>query len=352
MSLTKYSNRIIPLLDPLVRVSRVSSHRNRGELPRALERLFWTFMPAAADSDHRSITAAAWFRAVRNSLLCFLSLCLFGQPRSSWAQLPDNPTPKTSGELPFTFSSGFLIIVEGQIGSLKKLKFILDTGTTRSIVDRRVAEKLRLPLYPRRMFDVDKFFDVSWAVFPEVAFGPVSAANVSLSVADLALFSTLVRHVDAVIGADLLSRNSFTIDYDRKKVLFRSAERAAPDDPGKLDPPLLTVEIQVQGQSVHLLVDTGFPEVLLFEDRVLKHITRLKSEHATREFSVAGRLRVRRVSLPSVRLGTTEASLRVLLAKGPPDSILPGVDGLLGTAVLKARRININIATQTLDWEN
>jgi len=352
MSPAEYRGRIISLLGAFFALVRRSNAKKQVEFRVASGRLFRALMQTAARPVPGGATTAVRMSAARIALSCVVSTAWFFLPCLALAQQGDMPATIAGGELPLSLSNGFLIVVEGHIGSLSKLKFILDTGTTRSIVDRKVAEELQLPRYPRRMFDIDKFVDVDWAVFPEVQFGPVQVENASLSVADLALFSTLASHVDGLIGADLLSLNSFTIDYDQKKVVFRSLERAASDDLRKLHPPLLTVGMQVQGQLVHLLVDTGFPEILVFEDRLLKRITQLKSEHATGEFSVAGRLLVRRVTLPAVQLGTTRASFRVLLAQGPPDKIMPGVDGLLGTAALKARRINVNFVTQTFDWEN
>ena len=44
-------------------------------------------------------------------------------------------------ELPFKISHGFLIVVEGQVG-FQQAQMILDTGTSHTIVDRRVAQKL------------------------------------------------------------------------------------------------------------------------------------------------------------------------------------------------------------------
>jgi predicted aspartyl protease len=269
--------------------------------------------------------------------------------RAACAQPEARPQSVVSA-LPFKLSSGFLIVVEGSIGSLNKLKFILDTGMTRSVVDRRIAEKLQLSLDPRQMFDFDRILNIQSAVFPQVQFGPVRAESLLMSVGKLADFSTLASHVDAVIGSDLLSLSDITIDYGAKRLLFRSAENALSDASLNSNPVSLTVELQVQDRPVRLLVDTGFPEILLFEDRVRRDIPELKIEDASDPFIIAGRLRAQRVTLPSVDPRITNAGLRVLLAQGPPDTVLPGVDGLLGTAALKARRVHMNFATKTLDW--
>jgi Aspartyl protease len=61
-----------------------------------------------------------------------------------------NLTTATSknSELPFRVSSGYLIEVEGRIGTQNGLKFLLDTGATISIVDSRIADKIKLERRP------------------------------------------------------------------------------------------------------------------------------------------------------------------------------------------------------------
>src|SRR6516162_6080235 len=51
-------------------------------------------------------------------------------------------------EILFELSHSFLIVVRGRLGPLDSLKFILDTGTSRSVVDRKTAEKLDLQRHP------------------------------------------------------------------------------------------------------------------------------------------------------------------------------------------------------------
>ena len=52
----------------------------------------------------------------------------------------------TNLTMPFELVAGFLVVVDGQIGNLNGLKFILDTGATHSLIDQKVADRLQLPL--------------------------------------------------------------------------------------------------------------------------------------------------------------------------------------------------------------
>jgi hypothetical protein len=75
-------------------------------------------------------------------LACFLASCLLLNATCTRAEQSDCTETTARAGLPFKLSDGLLIVVEGRIGTLGKLKFILDTGATRSVVDRKVADKL------------------------------------------------------------------------------------------------------------------------------------------------------------------------------------------------------------------
>src|SRR5215472_17814717 len=47
-------------------------------------------------------------------------------------------------DIPFELQNGYLIVVRGSIGKLKNLSFVVDTGSSRTIVDERIARKLHL----------------------------------------------------------------------------------------------------------------------------------------------------------------------------------------------------------------
>jgi predicted aspartyl protease len=257
----------------------------------------------------------------------------------------------TTAGIPFQLSGGFLILVEGRIGPLSKLKFILDTGASRSVVNRKIADKLQLPRQHRRVYDFDRLIRAETADFPDVQFASVEFANVSMLVADLSQVSTFARDADALIGSDFLSRTSLVIDYDEKRVLFGSPPHPDRANVDASPLPLLTVDLSVQHQHLRLLVDSGFPGILLFEGRVRNRIPRLQLEHVVNEFHPGDPARAKKAILPGVQLGAAKKDLEVLLGEAPPDQVLAGIDGLLGIAALKARRIHLDYAANQVSWE-
>jgi predicted aspartyl protease len=263
-----------------------------------------------------------------------------------------DPLPTVQGvALPFRFSEGYLIMVEGQIGTQTNLKFILDTGATISIVDRRIADKLKLPCHPAESLSFDRKLAWQSTTVPEVQFGQVKTKNIRMLVGHLGEYSEFAKKADAIIGMDLLKLINFSIDYDLKKIIFQTHQREHIPASGEPLSECLILEVQVQGHPVRLIVDSGFPGLLLYEERLLKHIPALRIAGRPTGVSIGGRLQAKHAVLPDVVFGARNEEVSVLLVKAPPPDAISGIDGIVGLAPLKARRINFDFVGKTLTWE-
>ena len=255
------------------------------------------------------------------------------------------------GEIPFKLSGGYLIVMEGRIGDRSKLKFALDTGVTHSVIDNKLADQIS---GQRRRFgkvlSFDKAITAEWVEVPEIEFGPIHVTNFSMMIGDLRYFQSFATHVDAVIGLDLLRLSSFSIDYDAHRVKFGpvNTDSGVPMD---VDGVCITVQLVLGDSKIRLIVDTGAQPLVLYEDRVAGRLPQLKIEREVAGISMGGLVLSKRGFISSARLGRTSLDGTVFLVKTPPDSQLPGIDGYLGTAALKARRIDFNFETKTLAWK-
>ena len=276
----------------------------------------------------------------------------------SQGALNSSPNQKLAPELgrsravPFELRDGFLIVVEGRIGERDHLKFILDTGVTKTVVDRKLAKSLDLPLHPYayQVSNFDKIADLQWALFPAIEFGTVEARNAALLVGDLSRYSEFTQGIDALIGVDLLASSSFTIDYETMTVVFASASRVIASSLVTVSPCLIAT-LHVQNQEVHLIVDSGLSEVLLFEDKLRRRKTPLALKDQARPIRMGQQLRGRRATLSGVLFGTREIDMPVVVVDGPSARALPGVDGYLGVAMLKAHRISFNFTIPAMAWQ-
>jgi predicted aspartyl protease len=284
-------------------------------------------------------------------LLSLTCLSLFF-PSPSQAEDQPMSSENTSGsELPFRLSSGYLIQVEGRIGDQTKLKFILDTGATISIVDQRIAENLKLDSHTAKTFNFDRNLKWETATLSEVQFGPIRAANVAVLVGDLARYSEFAKKADAIIGMDLLKLSDVTIDFGARNLIFEpSAPRTylAGGDPMA---ECLIVELQVQGRPIHLIVDTGLPGILLYEERLLKSVPSLRTAGSIKNATLGGRVQAKQATLPDVVFGNRNRAVPVLFLPSPAADMLPGIDGIVGIAALQARRVHFDFSRKTLRWE-
>jgi predicted aspartyl protease len=256
-----------------------------------------------------------------------------------------------SSELPFRLSSGHLIQVEGRIGNQTHLKFILDTGASISIVDQRIAEKFKLDAHPATSFNFDRNLKWEMAILPDVQFGPIRAANVVVLVGDLARYSELARKADAIIGMDLLNLSNVTIDFVAGNLIFDLTQLKtylAGGDPLTECP---IVELQIQGRPVRLIADTGFSDILLYEERLRKDVPGLRTAGSAKNATLGGRVQIKQATLPDVFFGNRNRAVRVFLLPSPAAEMLPGIDGIMGIAALQARRVHFDFSSKTLSWE-
>jgi hypothetical protein len=255
-------------------------------------------------------------------------------------------------EVPFELVSGYLVVVDGSIGELHGLKFVLDTGSTHCAVSRKVADRLELGRLSGEVFNIDKMVKTEWAVIPEVEFGPIRATQVPVMVTDPDYFKSIAIHVDAVVGLDLLRQKNFSIDFANQKVRFGQVEAGRHSIPMLSDDISLKVEAEANGRLIHLILDSGAPGPLMFEERLEKRAVDYRVEEENYGNRVGGILRLRRARVRRLQLGGRDIEQTVFLTHSPAKGTLDGIDGFLGLTALKARRINFDFETNRLSWTN
>lgn len=277
------------------------------------------------------------------SMRLLLLAALTAQAR---AQDPVRPCADMSQS--FELVSNFEVVVRGQIGNRDGLRFILDTGSSYSVIDRRVADRIGLHRSPGRVFNYDRDLAVEWADVPDVRIGPMHIASMRMMVARLADISEFAGNVDGIIGLDILSRaEKIGIDYERRIVSIELDE-GCESRPATAKAFLVTVAIQ--GVPMRLMVDTGLRYILLYKDRLSGAIPHLRTEGEPRN-AVFGRLQATQVNLPGVQVFRPEAVTPVFLIEKSEKTDLGGIDGFLGPAALHARRVELDFAAMTLRWQ-
>ena len=265
------------------------------------------------------------------------------------------PASRGRGEVRMELYDGYLIVVEGRAGGLDGLQFLLDTGVTRSVIDRRVAEKLALPRWTATVINFDKAVKVESAEMPEISFGPEQAFHLKMTVADLGYLSAGGLHIDAVIGWDLLGRKSFRLDFAKKLVVFEPSEpqRSKGRKSALIRPNewFLMIETYVDGKPVWMVADTGTQGVTFYQERLSSIGARytVRGEAIGRSLSA---IDARLADLQGLRLGPQDLGRTVHLIHSPASGAIEGIAGYLGFATLNARQVDFNFETNEMTWVN
>jgi len=257
----------------------------------------------------------------------------------------------SSGEMPFKLTSGYLIQVEGRIGMQSNLKFILDTGASITIIDQKIADKLKLDRRTAQSFNFDRKLKWDAATLPDLQFGLLHVTDITVFIGRLGEYSEFARNADAIIGMDLLKFTNLSIDFDAHKITFHPSMQKVSAVPGDPLSQCLILEVQVQGHPVRLIVDTGLAGIVLYEERLRQHVPGLRTSGHLADATMGGRVQVKQATIPDVVFGETNRDVAVLLVPSPAPDKLPGIDGIVGIAALKAHRINFDFSARTLHWE-
>lgn len=259
--------------------------------------------------------------------------------------------PLESNEMAVEIYDGYMPVVQGSANGITNLKFLLDTGATDSAIDRSLAKKLGLPSKPTKVTSFDKTIESEWTALTELTFGPVQASNVRVMIDDLGYFKRVGAHIDGVIGLDQLRRQSFVVNYAKKCVVLGPPAMA-----GMRATPMLakgrviTVETELDSRPVWMIVDTGAPATVLYEDTLKDLAVSYRLEGRMDWLSVCGHVASRIATVSRFRAGGQELARGVILVSVPAAKRPSGVAGYLGVASLEAKEVAFDFERNQLLW--
>jgi predicted aspartyl protease len=170
----------------------------------------------------------------------------------------------------------YLILVQTMVNGSGPYTFLVDTGTTRTVIDPELARQLQAPVIGGNslttVFDVRQDPMVRLA---EVRLNEVSASGMDAIVDQLEQVKILAPGVRGVLGEDFLSRFDILIDYKKRLLRFDEAtpagERCRFETSGEYHGAptskrllIWTEFLGVSGGKVRLQLDTGAKTLVLF----------------------------------------------------------------------------------------
>jgi predicted aspartyl protease len=292
---------------------------------------------------------------------CLLVILTLSHAGPSWSQLniaPANPAvPETESmahvpvKVPIRLYWGYLVVVEGSIGNVQKLNFLVDTGAYPSVIDQKIVHRLGLAEQPGRVNLSNKSVQTRLVALPSLLLGPIRAESLRVLTEDLSFFQKTVGHkVDGIVGLDVLRKCSFTINYRTKEMLFGPVESLTFSAPFDTDTPLVTIRMGFENRQLRLVVDTGDPDLVLFQSR-LPETTGLQTLGTEEVTDVSGTFQRRKVRIPEVYLGKEPIGAQVGFVVDDRKDDGDNFDGVLGIKGPQFWKIALDFEHRRLSWE-
>jgi predicted aspartyl protease len=249
------------------------------------------------------------------------------------------PRQSMEGSLSFDLYRGYLMVARGSAGTLSGLTFIVDTGTSSSVLEPQLAAKLHLERRATSIVFLGGTVKAERAVVPSVDLGPMHTENVSVLIEDLYfLQKTLPIRVHGIIGLDVLGQSAFVIDYAARQIHFGPLPALPDAIPLHMTGGLPIIDAEVNDLPAHLLLDTGAVSLFLFSRSPQ---TTAKINAAWQSSEDIGKFEHKQVKLNSLRLGTAEFEREpafVIPSGGRP------YDGVISPAGLGIKKVAIDLA--------
>lgn len=263
-----------------------------------------------------------------------------------------NADTGATNQIPVDIYRGYLIVAPVDIGALHGLRFLLDTGSTNTIIDRRLARQLSLGGQHCKVANFDKLLTVQCGLLPQVTFGPEQANDLPVLIEDLRYLQTGQGSVDGIIGLDLLRRRNFLVDYAESRVVFGTTETVDMQSvPMRITPTLLSVEAQLNGRPVWMIADTGLLRAMIYERGLDALLENDRIQGHVRSQSMGGWVENRVSTVLQFRLGAQDLEREVLFVPAPAANRMDEVAGYLGPASLKAKQVLFDFDAHQLRWK-
>jgi predicted aspartyl protease len=256
-----------------------------------------------------------------------------------------------NNEVSFDVCGGYLVVVRGSLGKLEKRNFIIDAGTNPSVLDEWVARHLGLSGRKEKLRLVNREIDSTTVLIPSIRLGPLARESMPMLVQDLSFFqSKLGVRIDALIGLDILGTSSFEINYANRRISFGSTTPGSEGVSFKTDPPLVTVEMTIEGQPFRLVVDTGASGLILFDKRASKKPRTWQVTGEASSWNMSGQFSMQSIQISQSQLGNSGlGGMRAYLTADQSQGL--GFDGLMGVSMLRAAQISFDFERRLFTWQ-
>lgn len=254
-----------------------------------------------------------------------------------------------NGTVPFRLHD-HLIVVSANVGECKDLELAVDTGSTFTVVSRRVGRQLGLKGETVRVSSLGSKVELKRVTLDRLSLGEVSFENVEARLADSSGFMGLP--LDGLIGLDLLRRVPVRLDFTRRELSFGQVRVLPHATRFYSGLNFIPVTMRVQNRVLRLTLDTGACGLMLYHTAVKDRFEMRKTDRIEYRSHAGGRLRMEEVAVSGVSLGaSTWDELPGYLMYGT-ESGNEHVMGNLGPSCLGLKVLQLDFEKGELSWQD
>ncbi len=266
----------------------------------------------------------------------FISVSLSSQISLAWP----------SDRIPFRLSKGHHILVAVSLNDGEGLTFAVDTGTTYTMVDRRVAREHNLkPGKPKMVSVAGKRVKVYETEIPRICFGPTCFESVNARICDLSSFDGL----DGLLGLELFRRKGLTLDFNENYLEFQATDGLISSQAFVTALAFVPLRVQCADQTLVFMLDSAGIDLILFEERVRDVIPLKRTGLRQRVQGAGASFSVEKVVVPDLSIGHLQfENQTAYLSTEPPHGVLHGIIGLGG---LGLNRLSLDYERRRVSWE-
>jgi predicted aspartyl protease len=254
--------------------------------------------------------------------------------------------------MPTKIYRNFLVVAEGQIGGVPDcLNFVLDTGTSPSVINIKLLSKLELKAIPASTLALGTRASALATTISDIELGPIRATSLPVVVKDLSrLESDFGIPIAGIIGMDVLSKSNFRLDYAASEIEFGGVSHQGVPVQFDERAGVAVADVKIEGKPLRMLVDTGSEFVVLLGGNFGKVEWPTLQNSSQSGVSVADqKIRVQKFSAADISMGGKHISTS--MAYVVPGSADPVFDGLLGVRALGFRSLSYDRALGTIYLE-
>jgi predicted aspartyl protease len=259
-------------------------------------------------------------------------------------------------EIPFQLIDAWAIVLDGTLGGLQHQKMLIDTGAVPSAINIRVAKRLGLIGSVQELSLMNRSIAVERVRVPEVQLGAVAVAATDMVAMDLGrIEQALGTRIDAVVGLDLLGMQNFSIDYGRKRLVFRTTADAARSIAFKTGQEAggtyILIPLESGGEELQVLLDTGTKDLMLFQRRLGGSLKHLHIRGQDFNLNTGGVDKIGEIEMKLVNVGPISRHKQKAYVWTTTESNLRNFDGLLGPAALGANAVVFDFDRHVVSFE-